>query len=75
LWSPWWSTGTIVIFLAKMIPWWPSWISNFHQILPRHRFTYTNPYAKFQKNPSTLATCRARTRKVYGRTGETMTKP
>jgi hypothetical protein len=40
---------------------------------------YSNPYAKFQKNPSTFATCRARTRKVYGRGGghgsRTMTKP
>jgi hypothetical protein len=39
----------------------------------------TNTYAKFQKNPSTFATCRARTIKVYGRGGGrggvTMTKP
>jgi hypothetical protein len=37
--------------------------------LPRHPLTYTNPYAKSQKNPSTFATCRVRTIKVYGRCG------
>jgi hypothetical protein len=34
----------------------------------RHPLTYTNPYAK-KKNPSTFATCRVRTIKVYRRGG------
>ena len=47
----------------------------FTKFLPRHPLTYTNPYAKFQKNPSTFATCRARTIKVYERGKVTTTKP
>ena len=47
----------------------------FTKFLPRHPLTYTNPYAKLKKNPSTFATCRARMIKVYGRGGGTTTKP
>jgi len=38
----------------------------FTNFLRRHPVTYTNPYAKFQKNPSTFATFRARTIKGNG---------
>jgi hypothetical protein len=63
------STGKMVIFSSKMSH---LEFSIFTKFLPRYPLTYTN-YAKFQKNPSTFVTCRARTIKVYGR--GTTTKP
>jgi hypothetical protein len=53
-------------FSSKMSPGGHLEFPIFTEFLPRHPLTYTNPYAKSQKNPSTFATFRARTIKVYG---------